>query len=206
APRGAVERSEESLRQFGGAWIAGAVDGTHGLYVPGAHVDLPTYAFDRRRHWYRATASSAGEQPARAHEAAVPAARAASPALREAAAARQRDRVQALLIQEVLQVTGRTGGVDVTAGFFDLGLDSLMAVELRNRIERALDVKLPTTVAFDYSSIEELAEYLCRERGTERPRPAANGRVPALPVANPAFDAERELEEIERLLAADDRS
>jgi len=110
-------------------------------------------------------------------------------------------------------VSGRTGGIDVTAGFFDLGLDSLMAVELRNRIERALAVQLPTTVAFDYSSIEELAEYLCRAIDADPTRPRNDGAaaaaprgVPSFPVTNSAFDAERELEEVERLLAADDRS
>jgi acyl transferase domain-containing protein/acyl carrier protein len=49
---------------------------------------------------------------------------------------------------------------DAGQGFFDIGMDSLMTVELRNRLERAVGCRLPTTLAFDYPSIRELARYL----------------------------------------------
>lgn len=48
-------------------------------------------------------------------------------------------------------------------GFFQLGMDSLMAVELRARLQTQLGVSLPATVAFDYSTIEALAGFLARE-------------------------------------------
>ncbi|MBL8830151.1 MAG: type I polyketide synthase, partial [Planctomycetaceae bacterium] len=43
---------------------------------------------------------------------------------------------------------------------FDLGMDSLTAVELLNRLKRALNVELPTTLAFDYPTVEALATFL----------------------------------------------
>ena len=45
-----------------------------------------------------------------------------------------------------------------TVGFFDLGMDSLMAVELRNRINRAFggEYTAASTVVFDYPDIEAL--------------------------------------------------
>ncbi|MHC0067445.1 type I polyketide synthase [Nostoc sp. UIC 10890] len=45
-------------------------------------------------------------------------------------------------------------------GFFDLGMDSLMAVELRNRITQLLKVTLPSTLSFDFPNIEQLTKYI----------------------------------------------
>jgi acyl carrier protein len=48
-------------------------------------------------------------------------------------------------------------------GFFDMGLDSLMAIELKNRLEHDLRVTLPATLAFEYPTIHDLAEYILDE-------------------------------------------
>ena len=48
-------------------------------------------------------------------------------------------------------------------GFFDIGMDSLMAVELKNRLETSLGRTLPVTALFNYSTIDALASYLYRE-------------------------------------------
>ena len=45
-------------------------------------------------------------------------------------------------------------------GFFDLGMDSLMTVELRNRLETSLGISIPSTVIFEYPTIADLAEFL----------------------------------------------
>ena len=45
-------------------------------------------------------------------------------------------------------------------GFMELGLDSLSSVELRNHLQRSLQLTLPTTLAFDYPTSEKLADYL----------------------------------------------
>jgi myxalamid-type polyketide synthase MxaB len=45
----------------------------------------------------------------------------------------------------------------------DLGLDSLMAVELRNRLASAVSRNLPATLLFDYPTLEEVASYLASE-------------------------------------------
>ena len=46
------------------------------------------------------------------------------------------------------------------AGFFDLGMDSLMAIELRHRIERSVGKELPATLAMDYPRLSGVADYL----------------------------------------------
>ncbi|CAM5707027.1 type I polyketide synthase [Mycolicibacterium aubagnense] len=46
------------------------------------------------------------------------------------------------------------------AGFFDLGMDSLMAVELRRRLEQAVGKELPATLAMDHPRLTDVADYL----------------------------------------------
>nr|DAB41914.1 TPA_exp: ArzL - PKS (FAAL, ACP) [Fischerella sp. PCC 9339] len=45
-------------------------------------------------------------------------------------------------------------------GFFDMGMDSLMAVELGNRLQSDLGISFSATTVFEYSNIEELAFHL----------------------------------------------
>ena len=49
---------------------------------------------------------------------------------------------------------------DAAEGFFNLGMDSLMAVDLATTIQRDLGITLSATIAFEYANIEELAGYL----------------------------------------------
>ena len=46
---------------------------------------------------------------------------------------------------------------------FDMGLDSLMAVELRNHLHQTLGRTLPATLVFDYPTVEALTQYLATE-------------------------------------------
>ncbi|MDT5046338.1 MAG: hypothetical protein QOG75_2191, partial [Mycobacterium sp.] len=46
------------------------------------------------------------------------------------------------------------------AGFFDLGMDSLMAVELRRRIEQGVGKEIPATLAMDYPRLSDVVDYL----------------------------------------------
>jgi NADPH:quinone reductase-like Zn-dependent oxidoreductase/acyl carrier protein len=61
----------------------------------------------------------------------------------------------------------------------NLGFDSLMTLELRNRIEASLGLKLSATVVWNYPTITALAEYLVRKLdlapadAVARPAPAA---------------------------------
>ena len=50
--------------------------------------------------------------------------------------------------------------IDIKRGFFDMGMDSLMAVELRTKLERQLAYPLPPSTVFDFPSIEQLATHI----------------------------------------------
>jgi acyl transferase domain-containing protein len=66
---------------------------------------------------------------------------------------------------EVARVLGTIGveSIDPQQGFFEMGLDSLMAVELKTRLSSALKCNLPASVMFQSPNIEALAEHLLRE-------------------------------------------
>lgn len=51
-------------------------------------------------------------------------------------------------------------GIDGVKGFFDMGLDSLLAVQLRRRLVTLLGKPLPATLLFKYSNIVALSEHL----------------------------------------------
>jgi acyl transferase domain-containing protein/acyl carrier protein len=82
-----------------------------------------------------------------------------------AAPAGERKEILVAFVQSELSVVlGMQGEqkLDPKKGFKDLGVDSLMSVEIRNRLRKALGdrVKLPPTLVFDYPSVEALAGFL----------------------------------------------
>ena len=85
-----------------------------------------------------------------------------------AARASEREGVLVEFLREQLQrVLRLPAPPSPDVGFFDLGMDSLMAVELRTRLNRALagEVVVPNTVVFDYPNPAKLALYLAGELG-----------------------------------------
>jgi acyl carrier protein len=55
---------------------------------------------------------------------------------------------------------------DEELGFSGLGMDSLTSLELRNRLEKILGLKLPVTLLFDHPSPRRLAEFLAEQLQT----------------------------------------
>jgi myxalamid-type polyketide synthase MxaE and MxaD len=50
--------------------------------------------------------------------------------------------------------------VDPRQGFFRMGMDSIMTMQLRTRLETALDHSLPPTVAFEYPTVDSLVDFI----------------------------------------------
>ena len=105
------------------------------------------------------------------------------------AADQRATRMEGYLQQELAGVLGLRSGSTIgpRARFFDLGLDSLMTVELRNKLQKELDVKLHATLLFDYPTLEVLTSHLLEQlqlevatelQGSRNSPPAAAGEVP----------------------------
>ncbi|MFC0041223.1 type I polyketide synthase [Actinomadura rayongensis] len=130
-------------------------------------VDLPTYAFQRRRYWL-----DAPETAARTGTAYVPDGPSAEPEPEPASALHERiaglagaDLDRALLefvrpyVAAVLGY-GDPGDLDPGGAFAELGLTSANAVELRTRLGAATGLKLPATLAFDAPTTRDVAAHL----------------------------------------------
>ena len=87
--------------------------------------------------------------------------------LRGAQASEREDVLVSFVQRELQAVLRLTSSPSPTVGFFDLGMDSLMAVELRNRLNRAFDgdYVASNTIVFDYPNVSEMARHLAEELG-----------------------------------------
>lgn len=87
---------------------------------------------------------------------------------------------------------------------FDLGIDSLMALELKNCLESGLGQPLRSTVVFDYPTVEALAEHLAGEvlRPAAEPGARPDAAEPAPDGLDRLSEAEAEallIEELEKM-------
>ncbi|NTX52451.1 type I polyketide synthase [Myxococcus sp. CA039A] len=74
-----------------------------------------------------------------------------------------------LLREHIASVATRVLGLDASRpldpeqGLFEAGMDSLMATELRNALQRTLGRSLPVSLIFDHPSVQALSNHLARE-------------------------------------------
>ncbi|MGB3442610.1 MAG: beta-ketoacyl synthase N-terminal-like domain-containing protein, partial [Actinophytocola sp.] len=112
----------------------------------GQRIDLPTYAFERRRHWLQD-----GPEPAALAPESAP-----------------HDLLD-LVRQEVATVLGYENPQQVNGefSFEELGVDSITAVQLQERLTSATGLALPTSLVFDQPTPAAVARFLHHE---SRPR------------------------------------
>src|SRR5262249_54421200 len=97
------------------------------------------------------------------------------------------------IADEIRAVLRSVDPIDHSEAMASLGLDSLMALELRNRLESSLGITLPAALVWAYPTISDLAGALCERMGFEQ----ATGT----PDAEPEL-AEEEMQLLSDLVAA----
>jgi NADPH:quinone reductase-like Zn-dependent oxidoreductase/SAM-dependent methyltransferase/NADP-dependent 3-hydroxy acid dehydrogenase YdfG len=153
----------------------------------------PSLLRDVARRTHAAAVAAAPAHPARDLRADL---EAAAPAKRHALL---RDHIA----DRTRRVLGLDAGqtVDVLRPLKELGIDSLMAVELRNLLKSdlALDGGLPATLVFDYPTVDGIAHFLARDvLGLEAPPLTAAAEPASATVLNRVEDLSDE--EVDRLL------
>jgi acyl transferase domain-containing protein len=111
--------------------------------------------------------------PTPAKSVALPAARAAQ--WRALPERQRRDAVHDHVTEQALAVLGLNAAatIEPRTPLREVGLDSLMAVELRNTLTRSIGEPLPATLLFDHPSLDAVTDYLVRSLKLASPRPAA---------------------------------
>ncbi|MFE1328721.1 type I polyketide synthase [Streptomyces sp. NPDC058735] len=168
--RGEVEAVLGSLAGFhvrGGSVDFGALFGTR------RRVDLPTYAFQRRRYWLEPshTAPVAEVPPAEpdaGEDHLVP--------LSERLSALSGDEAATLVLDHVLEkvavVLGHScaGSVDPDQEFKELGFDSLLSVELSKRLSASTGLRLRANLVLRHPSPRRIAEHITSLTAQRGPR------------------------------------
>ncbi|WP_405084876.1 amino acid adenylation domain-containing protein [Microbispora sp. NBC_01389] len=134
----------------------------------GGAADLPTYAFQRRRFWLN-TGTPGGPSGESELLAALPYDEDDHDDVRErllSTTGDKRERVALeLVVGAIAGVLGHhsTEEIPADADLLRLGFDSLTALELRNRLNRATGLVLPVSMAFDQPTPLALARFVLAE-------------------------------------------
>jgi acyl carrier protein len=108
-----------------------------------------------------------------------------------------------LLVELIREQIGKILGehesqtIHRTTGFFELGMDSLAAVELRNYLQNSTGLRLPSTLTFDYPTVDALVSFL-----TQKLTPLATKSAATTATADKIESKHEAIDEIAQRLAA----
>ncbi|MCX4564009.1 type I polyketide synthase [Streptomyces phaeochromogenes] len=163
---GSLRRDEGGLHRWwtsaAEAFVCGVAVDWKAAYtaqnITAARVDLPTYPFQRQHYWFdiaEDTASAVPEGP-----------RASDTSLRrelDGLSEGERERLLLAAIRtHAVAALGRGTADDIVAErtFKEQGFESLTSVELRNRLNAATGLRLPSSMAYDHPTPLSLARHI----------------------------------------------
>jgi myxalamid-type polyketide synthase MxaE and MxaD len=105
--------------------------------------------------------------------------------------------LQRRLRLEVARVLGSdSAAVGTDVGFRELGMDSLISVELRNRLEKLLGLSLVSTIAFDYPNVDALTAHLLGVYFPEVAASSAGRAAASVLVGSDGAISEKEIDDL----------
>ncbi|WP_345636242.1 acyltransferase domain-containing protein, partial [Streptomyces thinghirensis] len=177
ALRPGVTESRAALTALAQLHVRGRAVNWRALLTGTRRVDLPTYAFQHRHYWLEATTAmkattedttTQGVENAEATEDTE-----AAEATRKALTASldglgDDERMGKLLDLVIAEATVAMAlleepvveAIEADSAFFEIGFNSLTAVELRNRLVEATGIALTPMLLFDYPTPEFIADFL----------------------------------------------
>jgi len=157
------------LGRLGALWVVGTE--LPKQVTSGRRVSLPGYPFAQTRYWCDREVSAPSLPP----PAPAPASVAARPPVAPPAPGRAVAEVRAVVRRHLAQALYlEEAQLDERAGFADLGLDSILAVELTKSLNDALGTQLQATRLYDYANVVELAAYLHESLSQPAEAPSAD--------------------------------
>jgi acyl transferase domain-containing protein/glutamate-1-semialdehyde aminotransferase len=172
------------LGTLGQLWLAGAQIDWAGFYARERrhHLPLPTYPFERERHWIEASTYAVQASAPEANDRAKPTAKVATTSLKAAVPTTMKEAETlkagsqigavpeesraARILQKLRTIfTDLTGidalHIDVQASFFELGADSLLLIQATHAIQDKFDIKISLRQLFEeLSTLNALATFL----------------------------------------------
>ncbi|RJQ75670.1 SDR family NAD(P)-dependent oxidoreductase [Pseudonocardiaceae bacterium YIM PH 21723] len=179
---GTLRRNEDDVRRMllsqAELYLCGTEVDLASYVVEGRRIALPTYAFDRQSYWL---------------PAGGPAVTAGAPALDVSARSTPQSGpigesesvdLDRLLRSHAAAVLGHgdLSAIEFDATFKELGFDSVTAVELRDRLNAAMDLALPTSALFDYPTPQSLIAHLRGRSSDPRITQDTDGMIDGDPV------------------------
>lgn len=147
-PEQGLDLLAEALRRDAVVLAAGPMDwGRFLREVAGGRAPWLAELTDREREPAKSAAPASQKDLARSIATAPP--------------EQKRDILLTLVRMEVARVLGlEPHAIDVQRPLSECGLDSLMSLELRNKLAAAAGITIPTSLLFNYPSVDEVVDHL----------------------------------------------
>lgn len=151
---------------LGTAYAAGhRLDFANRYRQPRRPLDLPTYPFQHRAYWFPTTDAQAPAGALRATDRmptdATPTEVMVGDWLASVPAEERLDRITELLRTELgAALRMRAADIDPNAEFISMGMDSMIAMELRSRVQAAVGTEVPVSLFFAHPTVATLAKGL----------------------------------------------
>jgi amino acid adenylation domain-containing protein len=215
---------EALLMAVGSLWLQGVEIDWDAFYTheQRRRVPLPTYPFERRRHWVEPTqvdvdrVSTSSMLPSKAQQAYVPSQSISDPAADISnetidTLSTRKDRIQAQLIEILANVWGGEGSlINSSATFLEQGFDSLSLTQAAIGISKALGIKVTfKQLIKEYPNVEMLTAYIDEnlpENILEETSPAQKSTQAGLVSENQALHGEPGPKQLESIVKELERS